>query len=138
MASLTSVTIGSCLLGGWISDRIGSRKLVYTVAFLLVAAMWLLPFKITGWLIPAFAVVLGIIAGPVPTAIFAAVPEVMGRPQLAGIGMAVMALGQNLGMFIGPVLFGKLVEMTGWAGAGYMLIPICLLGVVAGWLVKVR
>jgi hypothetical protein len=41
-------------------------------------------------------------------------------------------------MFIGPVLFGKLVEMTGWAGAGYMLIPICLLGVVAGWLVKVR
>jgi len=81
---------------------------------------------------------LGIIAGPVPTAIFAAVPEVMGRPQLAGIGMAVMALGQNLGMFIEPVLFGKLVEMTGWAGAGYILIPICLLGVVAGWLVKVR
>jgi MFS family permease len=138
VASLTSVTIGSCPLGGWISDRIGSRKLVYTVALLLVAAMWLLPFKITGWLIPVFAVVLGIIAGPVPTAIFAAVPEVMGRPQLAGIGMAVLALGQSLGMFIGPVLFGKLVEMTGWAGAGYILIPISLLGVVAGWLVKVR
>ena len=138
VASLTCVTIGSCPLGGWISDRIGSRKLVYTVAFLLVAAMWLLPFKITGWLIPAFTVVLGIILGPVPTAIFAAVPEVMGRPQLAGIGMAVVALGQNLGMFIGPVLFGKLVEVTGWAGAGYMLIPISLLGVVAGWLVKVR
>jgi MFS family permease len=138
VASLTSVTIGSCPLGGWISDRIGSRKLVYTVALLLVAAMWLLPFKITGWLIPVFAVVLGIIAGPVPTAIFAAVPEVMGRPQLAGIGMAVVALGQSLGMFIGPVLFGKLVEMIGWTGAGYILIPISLLGVVAGWLVKVR
>jgi predicted MFS family arabinose efflux permease len=138
VASLTGVTIASCPLGGWISDRIGSRKLVYTVAFLLVAAMWLLPFKIAGWLMPAFAVVLGIVAGPVPTATFAAVPEVMGRPQLAGIGMAVMALGQSLGMFIGPVLFGKLVEMAGWAAAGYMLIPICLLGVVAGWLVKVR
>jgi hypothetical protein len=89
-------------------------------------------------LIPAFAVVLGIIVGPVPTAISTAVPEVMGRLQLTGIGMAIVALGQNLEMFIGPVLFGKLVEMTGWAGAGYMLIPICLLGVVAGWLVKVR
>jgi nitrate/nitrite transporter NarK len=138
VASLASVTIVSSPLGGWISDRIGSRKLVYTVALLLFAAMWLLPFKITGWLIPAYAVVLGIIAGPVPTALFAAVPEVMGKPQLVGIGMAVLALGQNLGMFIGPVLFGRLVEMTGWAGAGYMLIPICLLGVVAGWLVKVR
>jgi predicted MFS family arabinose efflux permease len=138
VASLTGMTIGSCPLGGWISDRIGSRKLVYTVALLLLAAMWLLPFKVTGWLIPAFVVVLGIVAGPIPTAIFAAVPEVMGRPQLVGIGMAVVALGQNLGMFIGPVLFGKLVEMTGWASAGYMLIPICLLGVFAGRLVKVR
>jgi predicted MFS family arabinose efflux permease len=138
VTSLTAVTIISCPLGGWISDRIGSRKLVYTLAFMLLAAMWLLPFKITGWLLPAFTVMLGIIAGPIPTAIFAAVPEVMGRPQLAGIGMAVLALGQNLGMFIGPVLFGKLVEMIGWVGAGYMLIPICLLGVVAGWVVKDR
>ena len=89
-------------------------------------------------MIPAFVVVLGMVAGLIPTSTFAAVPEVMGRPQLAGIGMAVLALGQNLGMFIGPVLFGKLVEMAGWAAAGYMLIPICLLGVVAGWLVKVR
>jgi MFS family permease len=120
------------------SDRIGSRKLVYAVALLLLTAVWPLPFRLTGWLIPAFAVVLGTIVGPVPTALFAAVPEVMGRPQLAGIGMAVLALGQNLGMFIGPVLFGKLVERTGWVGAGYSMIPICLLGVVAGWLVRVR
>jgi MFS family permease len=62
----------------------------------------------------------------------------MGRPQLAGIGLAVLALGQNLGMFIGPVLFGQLVEMAGWANAGYCLIPICLLGAVAGWLAQVR
>ncbi len=108
VASLTSVTIVSCPLGGWISDRIGSRKLVYTVAFLLLTAMWLLPFTITGWLIPAFVVVLGMVVGPIPTATFAAVPEVMGRPQLAGIGMAVLALGQNLGMFIGPVRLGNL------------------------------
>jgi MFS family permease len=138
VASLTGVTIASCPLGGWISDRIGSRKLVYTVGMLLLAAMWLLPFRLTGWLIPAFAVVLGIVIGPVPTALFAAAPEVMGRPQLAGIGLAVLALGQNLGMFIGPVLFGQLVEMAGWANAGYSLIPICLLGAIAGWLVQVR
>jgi MFS family permease len=138
VASLTSVTIISCPLGGWISDRIGSRKLVYSGAFVLLAAMFLLPFRITGWLIPAFAVVLGIVAGPIPTTTFAAVPEVMGGPQLAGIGMAVLALGQNLGMFVGPILFGELVERIGWAAAGYALIPICLLGLVAGWLVQVR
>jgi MFS family permease len=100
--------------------------------------MCLLLFRVTGWLIPAFVVVLGMVAGPIPTAIFAAVPEVMDRPQLAGIGIAVLALGQNLGTFIGPVVFGALVEMIGWAGAGYVLIPICLLGLVAGWFVQVR
>ena len=139
IASLTGVTIVSCPLGGWISDRIGSRKKVYTVAFLLVATMWFLPFRVTGWLIPAFTILLGMIAGPIPTSMFAAVPEVMGdEPQAAGIGMAILALGANLGMIIGPVLFGELVEMAGWASAGYALIPICLLGVAAGWLVKVR
>jgi hypothetical protein len=47
-------------------------------------------------------------------------------------------VGQNLGMFIAPVLFGKLVESVGWVVAGYRLIPIALVGFAAGWLVKVR
>ena len=64
--------------------------------------------------------------------------EVMASPQLAGIGMAVLALGQNLGMFIGPVVFGKLLESMSWAGAGYLLLPVCLVGIWAGWKVKVR
>jgi MFS family permease len=62
----------------------------------------------------------------------------MENPAMVGIGMAVIALGQNLGMFIGPVLFGKLVEVLGWTIAGITLVPICLVGVIAGWLVKVR
>jgi len=132
------VGLASCPLGGWILDRIGSRKLVYTVPLLIVSAMWWLPFTSTGWLIPAFMVALGLIGGPIPTATFAAAPEVMERPQLVGISMAVVALGQNLGMLIGPVMFGKLVEAASWAVAGYILIPISVIGVVAGWLVKVR
>jgi MFS family permease len=62
----------------------------------------------------------------------------MGQPRLAGLGMAVVALGQNLGMVVGPILFGSLVESMGWAPAGYWLVPFCLLGFVAGWLVNVR
>lgn len=62
----------------------------------------------------------------------------MSKPQLAGLGMAVVSFGQNLGMFLGPMLFGALVENSGWAAAGYWMIPILLLGFVAGWLVKVR
>jgi MFS family permease len=62
----------------------------------------------------------------------------MKKPELVGMGMAVVALGQNLGMFIGPVIFGAVVASSGWAAAGYVMIPVLLLGLVSGLLVKVR
>ncbi len=139
IASLSSIVIlGSAPLAGWFSDRIGSRRLVFSLPYLVIAGMMLLPFSLTGGLLYTFVIGLGILAGAIPTATFAAAPEVMGRPQLAGIGLAVVAVGQNLGMVIGPILFGILVENFGWVAAGYGLIPFCLLGFVAGWLVKVR
>lgn len=139
VTSLTMiVTIGSAPLGGWLSDRIGSRKRLIVGPFIVVAVMLLFPFNISSWLIPAYMILLGLVAGVIPTATFAAVPEVMSKAQLVGIGMAVVALGQNLGMFVGPVLFGRAVELTGWAVAGYLLIPAAIVGTIAAWLVDVR
>ncbi|MBK8901072.1 MAG: MFS transporter [Anaerolineaceae bacterium] len=134
----TAVILISAPLAGWLSDVIGSRKLVLTLPFLLVAGLMVLPFQVVGWQIIAFFAVLGLIAGAVPTATFAAAPEVMQSPQLAGLGLAVIMLGQNLGMFVAPVLFGALVEADGWVAAGHWLIPFALLGFVAGRLVKMR
>jgi nitrate/nitrite transporter NarK len=139
IASLSTIMVlGSAPLAGWLSDRLGSRRLVLALPFLAIAGMMALPFHLSGWILYAFMVLLGLIAGAVPTATFAATPEVMGNPRMAGIGLAVVSLGQNLGMVIGPVLFGLFVESMGWAAAGYWLIPVCLLGFVAGWMVKVR
>jgi MFS family permease len=140
IVSLSSVaTIISCPVAGWISDRIGSRKLVYTIAFLVIAALWLLPFRVTGVGIPLFMIVFGVFAGVIPTMIFAAVPEVMDRPELAGIGMGGVVTLQNLGLLLGPVMFARIVQISGrWEVAGYALIPICLIGVVVGLLVEVR
>jgi MFS family permease len=47
-------------------------------------------------------------------------------------------MGQNLGMFIGPIMFGKLVESIGWSGAGYVLIPVSAISVIAVYLAKFR
>jgi len=134
----TMVILGSAPLAGWVSDRIGSRKLVYTIPFAIITVMLLFPFRLTGWQLLVFMVLLGSLTGAVPTATFAAVPEVMSKPQLAGIGMAVLMVGQNLGMFVGPAAFGNLVEAMGWVTAGYLLIPVAMVGVIAGWLVRVR
>ena len=139
IASLAAiVNIVSSPAGGYISDRIGSRRRMIIIPFSILMFGFLFLFTAGGALIPALMIAMGILIGAVPTATFAAVPEVMGGPQLAGIGMAVLALGQNLGMVIGPAVFGPLASSIGWANAGYLLIPVCIAGIIAAWFVKVR
>jgi len=134
----TFMVLFSAPAAGWLSDRIGSRRLMISLPFLAIGVFLTLPFNVTGWGIPAAMVAQGLLVGAIPTATFAAAPEVMRKPQLAGLGLAVILVGQNLGQLIGPVLFGMLVRDQSWAIAGYAMIPICLLGFVSGWLVKVR
>ena len=140
IVSLSSLaTIVGCPLMGLLSDRIGSRKKVYTAVLLIVSVLWLFPYHLTGAAIPLFLMFLGLIGGALPTMIFASLPEVVERPELAGIGMGGVVTLQNLGLLVGPVMFGRIVQVSGnWALAGYALIPITLLAVVVGWLVDVR
>jgi len=139
IASISAaVVLISAPLAGVVSDRIGSLRLLFSIPFLVIAVLLLFPFKVVGWQITIFMISLGFVAGAIPTATFAAAPEIMGKPELAGIGIAIVMMGQNLGMFIGPILFGNLVERLGWVLAGYWLIPVCILGFIAGWKTKVR
>ena len=129
ISSITTIMVlFSAPLAGWLSDRIGSRRLMFSIPFLILSVMLFFPFKIMGWQIYVYMMLQGSFAGAIPTATFAAAPEVMKKPELAGLGMAVVMFGQNLGFFVGPILFGKLVESLGWVYAGYCLIPFCLLG----------
>jgi MFS family permease len=133
------IAIFSSPLGSYISDRMRSRKVVIVVPFIAIALLFLIPFSIPGSMAAAYMIVLGIFMGPIAPVILAAVPEVMKSPSEIGIGMGVAALGQNLGMFLGPVMFAKIWESSGsLATAGFWMIPLCVLGIICGWLAKVR
>lgn len=125
-------------LAGWLSDKIGSPKRVILVSFVALAGFMVFPFTITGGFISASMVALGIIAGSLPTATFAAVPQVMGKGHLGGIGIGVVMVGQNLGQLLGPVIFSSLVESTGWVAAGTWTIPVLMLGFAAIWFTRFR
>ena len=132
------VILASSPLAGWFSDRFATRKWIYSVGYLALAAIIVLPFYLTGTAIIIYMIFQGIFIGSIPTATFAAAPEVMDDPRQAGIAMAILMLGQNVGMVIGPILFGSLISSIGWVAAGYCLIPVLLLGFIFGQLVKVR
>jgi MFS family permease len=124
--------------GGHLSDRMGKRKGSVVACFILMTLTFLMPFTVTGWMIPVYMLLFGIVGGPVAPILLASVPEVATKPAFIGIGMSVAALGQNIGMYIGPSLFSRIQEAQGWATAGYWMIPICIVGLIAAWRIKVR
>jgi MFS family permease len=134
----TMVIIISSPLAGLFSDRIGSRRLVFSIPFLAIGFLFIFPFQVTGGMIIVIMILQGLIAGAIPTATFAAAPEIMKKPQWAGLGLAAILVGQYLGQLIGPIIFSQFIILLGWAGAGYLMIPVCLLGFYSGWKVKVR
>lgn len=139
IASITSmITIFSAPAGGVLSDRIGSRKKPYLAGF--VAAIILLPLtgsiSLTGVII--LVALTGLTLGVIPTNIFAGAVEAAGDPRQGGAAMAVIMVGQNAGMLLGPMIFGTLVESAGWPAAFASLAALAAVGLLAGWLVKIR
>jgi MFS family permease len=117
---------------------VGIRKPFLVIPSIALALFMLFPFSLTGWLIPASMALAGILAGCISTAIFSVIPEVMGKAQLAGVGMGVLMLGQNFGQLLGPVFFGRLVESIGWANAGYWMVPVAVVGILAAWFARMH
>ncbi|MEI7848615.1 MAG: MFS transporter, partial [Chloroflexota bacterium] len=139
LASLASlVVLVSAPAAGWFSDKIHSRRYILAFPF-LAAAIWLIfPFQVTGGQITLMMILQGLLLGAIPTATFAAAPEVMRNPEWAGLGLAVVLLGQNLGQLLGPLCFSQMVGSFGWVTAGYLLIPFCLIGFFSSLMVKIR
>ena len=92
--------------------------------------------SLTGLII--LVVITGFVLGVIPTNIFAGAVEAAGDPRQGGAAMAVIMVGQNAGMLLGPMIFGTLAESAGWPAAFASLAVISALGLLAGWLAKVR
>lgn len=134
----TLVVLFSAPAAGWLSDRLNSRRLLIAIPFLAVAILLWFPFLVHGIGIVLLMAIQGLLIGAIPTATFAAAPEVMKKPQWAGLGLAVVLFGQYVGQLVGPLVFGELVLRFDWFFAGLLLIPASLLGFLSAWKVRVR
>jgi DHA1 family inner membrane transport protein len=121
-----------------LSDRIGSLKKPYLVG--LAASIILLPLlgvlSVSGPIV--LMVVNGFVMGVIPTNIFAGTVEIAGDERQGGAAMPVIMVGQNAGMLLGPIVFGTLARSVGWPVATASLAVMSALGLLTGWLAKVR
>ena len=134
--SMVGLLIGAPL-GGYLLSKVRSFKLVLTVNGLLVGLLSLLPFHISGILVPIWLLLFGVFgAGIVSTVCLAAVPKVLVKPELVGMGMAISGFGMNLAAIVGAPYFGAIVDRAGWNAGAYALIPAVLLGFIANWMTR--
>jgi MFS family permease len=139
MSVMTVLLLVSGPFGGWLSDRLGSRKIICVVPMLLLMLLFPLASVVTDGSRLAITVIVGLIGAFVPTGVFSAGPEVVGDERLHGMAMAMILLGQNAGMLLGPLVFGWIVDITGgWHVAFWSLLPVGAAGALAGWKVRYR
>jgi len=140
LVSLASLlTIVACPTSGWVSDRTGTRKWVAVIPMALMAPLYPLSFFAAENCFPALVITLGFISGFVPTGVFSGAVETVRDERFSGMAMAVIQIGQNAGMLLGPLVFGWIIESGGgWQTAFWVLAPVSILGAVAGWMVRIR
>ena len=138
---ITLLAIPGCVIAGLVSDALKTRKFVIIAGFIIIGvAMWFaFSFTETGsWEMWVAIVLCGLFGPFVTTCVFAAAPEIVGAEN-AGMGMAVVAFGQNIGSMIGGVALGYLVPSMGWAlGSHVLLIPLLAIGLIAVLFIKIR
>ncbi len=140
LVSIASIlTIVACPTSGWVSDRTGSRKWVAVIPMALMAPLYPLSFFAVENCFLALVIMLGFISGFVPTGVFSGAVETVGDERLGGMAMAVIQIGQNTGMLLGPLVFGWIIESGGgWQTAFWVLAPVSILGAAAGWMTRIR
>jgi predicted MFS family arabinose efflux permease len=126
------------LATGLILDRLSNRKLMFTWPMFVVAALFLVLFRMTSvvtiylWLFAGYAA----FSAFVITSVYTCVPELMHSPAETAYAMGMVAMGQNFGIFIGAPLVGMVAGAAGWQAAGISIAAILVIGAVFAFMIK--
>jgi predicted MFS family arabinose efflux permease len=104
---------------GFLISRIGRTRVIAAIGGVSLGIfIVLIPFSV-GWA-ALWLLLVGIVMSLVPTPVFTLVQEVV-RPQHLGMGYGILSTCLNLGILIGPVASGMVVDLTQSYPAGYAL-----------------
>lgn len=112
-AIISFFMIGSNLYGGYLLKKFQDNIFVYILPPILMALCWPMFLFQGEILLYGVAVVIGVVGGITPTIIFASAPKLALQKETIGIAMAIVIIGENAGILIGPEVFGILRDVTG-------------------------
>lgn len=112
---LMAFNVGAIYLSGALSDRFGRKRVIVPGGLITAGALAALPFAAKPWAFFAICAVFGLgigISGTAPAAFIADITP----PDRLGPTMGLYRTVADLGLMGGPVLFGWMAEVLGYAG----------------------
>lgn len=128
-------------IAGAISDKLGSRKIVVLVPLVgMFVTAWFLYYEMPdSFAIILQALFLSVFAAGIASGTYAAAPEMVERPEDASMALGLVALFQNLGLIIGPILYSAVYASAGFvAVAHYEFMPILALAFIIALCTKYK
>ena len=122
------------LFAGWLLNRTGQPYRLLAAAFLVSGILYAFSFRLQAALIAVpYMLVLGFVANIIPTTEFTLAPETMPLPSLAGLALAILAIGSGTGILLGPPVLGAVVTARGWPAGSVLLALVMAAGLATVW-----
>lgn len=140
MALIAGCTVIFMPLVGKISDKIGREKIFLIVGSVcgIIIACFIFstpPIPIIIILCVLAAIESACIVGIAQTA----GPKVLGSPELAPVSSSFLTFGQNIGQFLGPMVFGMSIAAIGWqSSAWFIMVPAFAINLIVALIVKIK
>lgn len=114
---------------GWILDKVKDRKKFGIVMAAIYALVLFISFRMKSpqFIIP-FIILYPIFEGTICTVFWTITPQTVKKPELAGVALAILVMGMNLGMVFGPPITGAVIEAYGWVAG---TIPLTIAGILS-------
>jgi len=133
------VVIPGGIIAGWILDRTKNRKAVLATALTAAAVILIWCFRLgSASVIVPYMIGLGIIVSFIPSGTFTLAPETAPRPELTGMALGIVNIGQNLGMLIGPPLIAGAAAGGNWVNGTFPVIAASVVAIVAALFMRMR
>lgn len=128
----------ACPLAGYLSDKVGKRKIFMIISTLGNAVVFFAFVFIQKDLFLPFAIMLGAFDFLIPSVIFALPEEILGK-ESGGIGLGVLNTCLNMGVVIGPFVIGLILDATSSVAFSFLaLSSFMMIGLILALAMKIR
>jgi predicted MFS family arabinose efflux permease len=127
------------VIAGWLINRLKDRYSLLPAAFLITTILFFWSFHLESVnVVLPYMITLGFASNFIPTATFTLAPETMPSIKYAGLALAMIMAGTNVGSVTGPPALGAILSTGGWPAGSTCLVIVMGLGTITSWYVAKR